>query len=143
MSGALLASLLAVTCPVGVNLEHRPTIPCLTARGQLLTPRISFAPNSAKLTNDGERAVALAAVALKRYAQPVEVRGHLDAPERYGIRLSQRRAEAVRAALIAAGVARERLTAKGFGQDQPLFNPRVPARNRLNRRIEIWLDLPK
>ncbi|MFT3927923.1 MAG: OmpA family protein [Myxococcales bacterium] len=71
----------------------------------------------------------------------VEVRGHTDdvggADANHD--LSQRRAEAVKNWLVKAGVERERLTAKGFGMDQPIV-PNVTPQNRAkNRRVEFLI----
>jgi outer membrane protein OmpA-like peptidoglycan-associated protein len=69
----------------------------------------------------------------------VEVQGHTDdvgTPD-YNHDLSQRRAEAVKDWLVKAGVERDRLTAKGYGMDQPIV-PNVTPQNRAkNRRVEF------
>lgn len=136
----LLLGLFAATCPAGVHTAARPTAPCVTADGQLHTPRIDFRPNSAKLTPAARRVIIEIARWLKAHdIRLVEVQGHLDAPERYGIKLSDQRAAAVRAALIEQGLPPEAVVSKGFGEDRPLFTKRVPAQNRLNRRVELWL----
>jgi len=40
--------------------------------------------------------------------------------ESYNLRLSQDRADALRGALVAAGIAPERITAWGYGESQPI-----------------------
>ncbi|MDJ1009559.1 MAG: OmpA family protein [Paracoccaceae bacterium] len=58
------------------------------------------------------------------------------------LRLSRQRAEAIRAAVIAAaGPAAERLTleARGFGEASPVACNGVDWGERLNRRVEVWL----
>ena len=69
----------------------------------------------------------------------IEIGGHTDnfAPEAYNQLLSQRRANAVMKALIKAGIAEARLSAKGFGETKPLANNETPEGRSINRRIEM------
>jgi outer membrane protein OmpA-like peptidoglycan-associated protein len=53
--------------------------------------------------------------------------------------LSERRARAVRAALVAAGVPEERLVARGLGESYPVASNASPAGRQLNRRVEILI----
>ena len=52
-------------------------------------------------------------------------------------RLSLRRAEAVRAFLVSAGVPADRLTARGYGPADPVASNATPAGRELNRRVEF------
>ncbi len=71
--------------------------------------------------------------------EKVRVEGHTDnagKPEA-NLKLSQRRAEAVRDYLIKQGVSASRLEAKGFGQERPIA-PNTTAKGRAtNRRVEF------
>ena len=69
----------------------------------------------------------------------VEVGGHTDptGTEEKNLRLSQRRAEAVRAYLIDAGVEASRVTAKGYGSSQPIDTNRTEEGRSKNRRVEF------
>ena len=60
------------------------------------------------------------------------------------LRLSQARAESVRAYLTERGVAPERLTAIGFGDAKPVATNDTEAGRRKNRRIEfiLWKESP-
>ena len=51
--------------------------------------------------------------------------------------LSQRRADAVRAWLIAHGVGAERVSAKGYGPDKPLTPNLTPNARARNNRVEV------
>jgi outer membrane protein OmpA-like peptidoglycan-associated protein len=54
--------------------------------------------------------------------------------------LSQRRAEAVREALIGAGVDAGRITAIGAGASQPVAGNDTAQGRARNRRVEVILD---
>jgi OOP family OmpA-OmpF porin len=69
----------------------------------------------------------------------VRIEGHTDnqgKPEA-NRKLSQRRAEAVRAYLIKKGVAAERMVAQGFGQDRPIADNKTAKGRAANRRVEF------
>ena len=69
----------------------------------------------------------------------VEIRGHTDNTGSYAfnMRLSQRRAEAVRLYLIQRGIAPHRLRAVGYGPKEPIASNDTPEGRALNRRIEF------
>lgn len=97
-----------------------------------VTGGATIAPDSAKLLDSlAEAAKACAGTA-------IEVGGHTDAQgsAESNVALSQRRADAVVAALTERGVPATRLTAKGYGETQ-LKDPNGPENNPVNRRIEF------
>ena len=69
----------------------------------------------------------------------VEVQGHTDSTgaAAYNRTLSKARAESVRTYLASMGVARGRLTSKGFGPDVPLADNATPEGREVNRRVEF------
>ena len=69
----------------------------------------------------------------------VEVGGHTDADgsESYNMKLSQRRANAVRDYLVKMGVPAAQLTAKGYGESQPIADNKTPEGKASNRRVEL------
>ena len=69
----------------------------------------------------------------------VEVGGHTDNTGRRGtnLRLSEARANTVREYLISKGIDGARLTAKGYGPDQPVAENGTAAGRAANRRVEL------
>ena len=69
----------------------------------------------------------------------IEVAGHTDSmgSDAYNMKLSQQRADAVRNFLISRGVAADRLTAKGYGESQPVADNATDEGRFKNRRVEL------
>ena len=101
---------------------------------------IHFEFNSAALTGGSQEGVAMLAAFLE--ARPelhVELGGHTDnvGADAYNLKLSEERAEVVRQALIAHGIAAERLTARGYGATRPLEPNDTEEHRAINRRTEM------
>jgi len=106
-----------------------------------------FAFDSAVLTPEGRRNVdaLLQQVRDASRVQTIQVIGYTDriGSDRYNLVLSQRRAEAVRAALIAGGVPAAAIIAEGRGKADPLVQCEQAQRKALivclapNRRVEL------
>jgi outer membrane protein OmpA-like peptidoglycan-associated protein len=103
--------------------------------------RIHFALGSSVI-NDASRPTLDTIVAAMKTTSDVRVsiEGHTDArgTADYNQTLSERRAEAVRAYLEAAGIAPGRLRPVGFGASRPLV-PNDGTGDDLNRRVELRL----
>ena len=69
----------------------------------------------------------------------VEIQGHTDdvGSEAFNLKLSQKRAEAVRQYLIDHGIEPDRLIAKGYGESKPLVPNTSPENRAKNRRVEF------
>ncbi len=69
----------------------------------------------------------------------VEIAGHTDniGSAEYNLKLSQRRAEAVRQYLINKGVPPERIYARGYGETQPIADNSTEEGRAKNRRVEL------
>ena len=84
---------------------------------------VNFELNSAQLTMNAE--TILNGVAETLVASPgfeVELQGHTDSSgsDSYNMNLSQNRAKSVKNYLVGSGVAGNRLTARGYGEEQPI-----------------------
>jgi len=69
----------------------------------------------------------------------VEIQGHTDSSGKAesNLKLSQRRAETIRDALIAKGISADRLTAKGYGETTPIADNKTVNGRRQNRRVVL------
>ena len=69
------------------------------------------------------------------------IEGHTDSvgSKKSNQALSERRANAVRDYLIANGISADRLTAKGYGEDNPIADNKTRAGRKENRRVEVKL----
>ncbi len=108
---------------------------------------ITFEKESAALDADGRAVIdslAAAIQAIPSTALRFEVRGFTDSKgaSRGNVRLSQRRASAVRERLINGGIASTRVDAAGFGEAQPVADNTTEEGRALNRRIEINVIVP-
>lgn len=71
----------------------------------------------------------------------IRIEGHTDAtgPAEVNSRLSQQRAEAVRDALADLGIAADRITAVGMGEDFPIASNETDEGRARNRRVDVIL----
>lgn len=102
----------------------------------------------AKATIREESAETLDAIAdiMDEYPNTIfHIGGHTDSigSEMFNMKLSRDRAENVREALVARGVAQTRLTAEGYGEMNPIAPNTTPKGRQQNRRVEITLDQNK
>src|SRR6516225_7711572 len=107
---------------------------------------INFPTNSAEIPVAGKTLLQHAAAAFKQLPSGtvVEIAGYTDntGDPAANVQLSQQRAEAVRAALVQAGVDPSILVAKGYGSANPVAgNDTLEGRFR-NRRIEYKVTKP-
>lgn len=107
---------------------------------KLMLDGVNFDNDSARLRPESTTILDNAAATLKEWGEvKVEVAGYTDAASSiaYNLTLSQRRAETVRAYLIKNGIAAERLTARGYGEAQPVADNKTAAGRAKNRRVEL------
>ena len=72
----------------------------------------------------------------------ITVEGHTDSTGQrdHNMTLSTERAEAVKSALVARGVAADRVKTVGVGPDRPIADNKSPEGRADNRRVEIIVD---
>lgn len=105
----------------------------------LASARIEFATNSAAIGAGSDALLDAIASAAGYCRGSLSIEGHTDNVGRAAAntRLSLRRAEAVRTALISRGVAADRLVAQGVGAADPIATNGSEQGRARNRRIEI------
>lgn len=110
-------------------------------RGEIKLPGVNFATDSAKLLPESYAVLDDAAATLKRNpGLVIEVQGHTDsrASDAHNLNLSQRRAAAVRKYLQDRGVTNA-LTAKGYGETQPIADNNTESGRLQNRRVVLHI----
>ena len=108
--------------------------------GRMTLEGIEFDSGSDRLRATSD--TTLRAVAAALVAKPdlvVEVEGHTDAEgdEAANLALSDRRAKAVVARLVALGVQARQLSSRGYGASRPIATNDTPAGRQRNRRVEL------
>jgi outer membrane protein OmpA-like peptidoglycan-associated protein len=120
--------------PYGVELRRRQALTTLPFR----TGVVRFEAGTVTTTRDSAPALASIAAELRRDTSlHVTVKAFADGTEAHGAALSRGRADALVAGLVAAGVARDRLTPLGCGAARPLWYDDTTARRAANRRAEF------
>ncbi|MCW9049937.1 MAG: OmpA family protein [Deltaproteobacteria bacterium] len=106
-----------------------------------LTLKINFGNNSDAIGEQYLGEIAKAAQCINEYpGNKVFIYGHTDSqgPAEYNQNLSERRATAVVNSLIAKfNIPASRLTAKGFGESQPIADNKTKEGRAQNRRVEV------
>lgn len=103
----------------------------------------SFDVDSAALKPGAYAEVNRVAQVLVQYPQTnIMVAGHTDSTgaEAYNQQLSERRAMAVKNALLNQGVAAMRVTTIGYGETQPIADNSTAAGRQMNRRVVITIS---
>lgn len=113
-----------------------------------LGDQVLFDFDKSDIRPDAARVLDALASALQQVkAKSMEIRGHTDSKgsDDYNQALSERRAQAVIAALRERGAARQ-ASARGYGESQPVAPNALngqdhPAGRQLNRRVEIFVQV--
>lgn len=112
-----------------------------TPRGMVVTLQdVVFEVGRAELQPGALRAVErMAAVLVDNPARRVMIEGFTDSTgsSDSNIALSERRADAVRLALLSRGVANDRVNVRGLGPSYPVATNATPEGRQLNRRVEL------
>lgn len=103
---------------------------------------IFFATGSATLLDTSYISLQIVVQIMKSYpSYRLEVNGHTDdrGNKKLNKKLSERRAEEVKKFLIGAGIAENRITSAGYGQDMPIADNSSLEGRTENRRVEMRL----
>lgn len=115
-----------------------------TERGMVLTlGDVLFDTGRATLNPGAARAIDQLATFLKENpVRTIEVEGYTDSvgSEQMNQTLSERRANAVKNALMDRGIESNRIAARGFGEGNPVASNATAAGRQQNRRVEIVIS---
>jgi outer membrane protein OmpA-like peptidoglycan-associated protein len=122
--------------PTGFKVDEN----CRIIQQTLVVRAIDFEFNSAELTAPAKQTLDEIAAALA--SQPeldVDIKGYTDSTgsAAYNLKLSQRRAEAVKSYLASKSVNPANLTARGYGKADPIASNNTTEGRALNRRVEF------
>lgn len=104
--------------------------------------KITFAPSSTDIEEDAQETIdAIAAILRDCRGVEIEIGGHTDSQGReiMNEQLSQARADSVLNAIMARRVLVSNLSARGYGESQPIADNDSEAGREANRRIEFRL----
>lgn len=122
--------------------EPEPPPPVVVTADKIELDRtVQFESGKAKLVEDSKTLLTDVAKVLSEHDEIllVQIEGHTDAvgSNRKNKKLSDQRAKAVRAFLIAAGISKKRLVAKGFGEDKAIADNGTEEGRFKNRRVDL------
>lgn len=127
----------------GVEVKHDEK----TGNIDLVMPSdITFAFDDSSLNPAFMPSLNQLAQTMKQYDKTtIVVAGHTDAvgSVEYNNRLSERRADSVRAYLVGQGVAAHRVQIVGYGKAMPLADNSTEAGRAKNRRVQITINAPE
>jgi outer membrane protein OmpA-like peptidoglycan-associated protein len=118
-----------------------------TENGLLLQMKndILFDVNSDTVKPQGLEDLAKMGDILAKYSDNrVQIQGHTDSTgdAAYNQKLSERRANAVKTALVARGVQETQVFVTGFGKTKPIADNSTADGRAKNRRVELHIDVP-
>jgi OmpA-OmpF porin, OOP family len=129
-------------CPdtlAGAKVDPRG---CVVEEQKITLPNIEFESGSTVLATGGKQKLEEVVSFLRTQSDvKVDIFGHTDSQGRdsYNQKLSEGRAESVMDYLISRGIGAGRLSARGFGETQPIATNETAEGRALNRRVELLL----
>lgn len=120
------------------NVQRNQDMLTVTFKSDVL-----FAVNSSALKAGSYDELNRVAKVLNQYPQTtITIAGHTDSTgtDAYNKTLSERRADAVKNALVGMGVNPARMTAIGYGESRPVADNNIESGRQMNRRVEIVIN---
>ena len=124
----------------GEGVYDRSVLTPFDSVGSIAFVAIEFDYDRATIRPESDPEIAEVVDILRRYpTMRLEIRGHTDdvGEEEYNQELSERRARAVADRIAAAGIDRDRLEVRGFGESRPLVPNDSDENRKKNRRTEF------
>ena len=139
--GVLDADDKCANTPAGVKVDlNGCPIAAVIKKEKMVLQGVGFGSNSDQLTPESFAVLDKVAESLAAYPEVnVEIQGHTDSTgsAAYNLDISSRRAVSVRTYLLGKGIAPERLTAVGYGEDLPIADNGTKEGRAANRRVEL------
>ena len=131
----------AIYAPAAVDQRQLADISAYSARGPVVTLYDDmFEPRAAQLRPDAmDKIQRIGSFLMTHPDRVVAIEGFADTSGNATSdrRLSEQRAAAVQAAIVATGVAQSRTVIRGYGEAYPIASNATAEGRRLNRRVEI------
>ncbi|MEC9356854.1 MAG: OmpA family protein [Pseudomonadota bacterium] len=123
--------------PVGLRVDSTG---CVIEKQTIVLQNVNFEFDSAQLTASAKESLLKVARGLSdQTSMKVEIAGHTDSKgsDAYNMKLSDRRAAAVREFLISQGVSSSQLSSRGYGEEDPVADNSTETGRAQNRRVEF------
>jgi len=124
--------------PIGALVDGKgcPVVESISLNG------VNFVYKSSELTAEAKSVLDEAIKVLKTVDDAFVIEGHTDsiASESYNRKLSQQRADSVRAYLMMGGVDSSRMQSVGMGESQPIASNETEEGRQMNRRVVFKLS---
>ena len=118
-----------------------PAIVYIADNALIVTEKIEFSSGKATIRRASHGLLDKIGAVMTRYAgiKKIQVKGYTDSDgdDAMNLELSQARVDAVVAYLVDAGIAAERLEAKGYGEANPIGDNATADGKAMNRRVEF------
>ena len=120
--------------------DKKPEI-VFETKAPIILDGVNFASGSSELSYDTKKVLGKVVRTLNDYPEMnLEINGYTDntGSLKFNMKISKQRAESVRNYLINQGVQADRLTANGYGPENPMTSNNTKEGRAKNRRIEFF-----
>ncbi len=127
-------------CPPGKEIKIEHPYSYVPVTGSVINLNINFSVNKSTIKKEYMPDIETIAKFMKAYPNmKIEIAGHTDSDgsDALNKKLSQRRADSVKNALVKLGVAETNLVAVGYGESKPIDSNETAEGKARNRRTEI------